>query len=64
VSCVEAYAELGRKLDEAEARLWAVLAATRAPSHSMLELRKDLERAEELLKTPCARHLLLFAQGA
>jgi len=64
VACVEAYAELGRKLDEAEARLWAVLAATRAPSHSVLELRKNLERAEELLKdSPAHRHLLLFAQG-
>jgi serine/threonine-protein kinase PknK len=60
----DAYVELGRKLDAAEARLLAVLVATRAPSYSAAELHKDLARAEELLKdSPAHRHLLLFAQG-
>jgi len=63
-SCAEAYAELGRKLDAAEARLEAVLVATRVPHPNAAELRQELERAEELLKgSPAHRPLLFLAQG-
>ena len=64
-ACAEAYAELGRKLDAAEARLEGgagrdARARTRTPS----ELRQELERAEELLKgSPAHRPLLFLAQG-
>jgi len=63
-SCAEAYAELGRKLDAAEARLEAVLVATRVTHPNATELRLELERAEELLKgSPAHRPLLFLAQG-
>jgi transcriptional regulator with GAF, ATPase, and Fis domain len=64
VACSEAYAELGRKLDAAEALLEAVLVATRLAHPNATELRAQLERAEEQLKgAPAHRPLLLLAQG-
>jgi serine/threonine-protein kinase PknK len=64
IGCSEAYAELGRGLDAAEARLEGVLVATRMPHASPSELRRDLDRAEALLKdAPAHRPLLLLAQG-
>jgi transcriptional regulator with GAF, ATPase, and Fis domain len=64
VACAEAYAELGRKLDEAEARLEAVLVGTRLTQSSPSELSLELGRAEELLQgAPAHRPLLLLAQG-
>jgi serine/threonine-protein kinase PknK len=64
VACGEAYAELGRKLDAAEAQLEAVLVATRVTHPDAARLRNDLERAEEMLKgSPAHRPLLLLAQG-
>ncbi len=63
-SCAAAYAELGRKLDAAEAQLEAVLVATRVTHPDAARLRQDLERAEEMLKgSPAHRPLLLLAQG-
>jgi serine/threonine-protein kinase PknK len=63
-ACADAYAELGRKLDAAEARLEAVLVASRVAHPVAADLRRDLERAEELLKgAPAHRPLLLLAQG-
>jgi transcriptional regulator with GAF, ATPase, and Fis domain len=63
-SCAAAYAELGRKLDAAEAQLEAVLVATRVAHPDAGQLRQDLERAEEMLKgSPAHRPLLLLAQG-
>jgi serine/threonine-protein kinase PknK len=64
VACAEAYAELGRKLDEAEARLEAVLVGARLAFPSPGELSLELGRAEELLEgSPAHRPLLLLAQG-
>ena len=64
VTCSEAYAELGRKLDAAEALLEAVLVATRLTHPNAGELRAQLDRAEEQLKgAPAHRPLLLLAQG-
>lgn len=64
VLCAEAYEELGRKLDAAEARLEGVLVAIRLSHANTAELRRELERAEELLKgAPAHRPLLLLAQG-
>jgi transcriptional regulator with GAF, ATPase, and Fis domain len=64
VECAEAYQELGRKLDAAEARLEAVLVATRVPQSSPGELSLELDRAEQLLAgAPAHRPLLLLAQG-
>jgi tetratricopeptide (TPR) repeat protein len=64
VACSEAYAELGRKLDAAEALLEAVLVATRLTHPNASELRVQLQRAEEQLKgAPAHRPLLLLAQG-
>jgi transcriptional regulator with GAF, ATPase, and Fis domain len=64
VVCAQAYEELGRKLDAAEARLEGVLVATRLSHADTAELRRELERAEELLKgAPAHRPLLLLAQG-
>jgi transcriptional regulator with GAF, ATPase, and Fis domain len=62
--CAEAYGELGRKLDAAEASLEAVLVGTRVAHPDTGKLRQDLEAAEELLKgAPAHRPLLLLAQG-
>jgi transcriptional regulator with GAF, ATPase, and Fis domain len=64
IACAEAYAELGRDLDAAEARLEGVLSATRNAHPDAGGLRTDLERAEQLLKdAPAHRPLLLLAQG-
>ncbi len=64
VSCAEAYGELGRKLDAAEARLEAVLVATRVAHPDTGELRQQLGRAEELMKgSPAHLPLLFLAQG-
>lgn len=63
-ACAEAYAELGRKLDEAEARLEAVLIGTRLSHPGAGELSLELSKAEELLQgSPAHRPLLLLAQG-
>ena len=63
-SCAAAYAELGRKLDAAEAQLEAVLVATRVAHPDARQLRQDLERAAEMLKgSPAHRPLFLLAQG-
>ncbi len=64
VSCSEIYRELGRGLDEAEARLLAVLAAARMTTPNVATLRKDLAQAEALLEgDPAHKPLLLLAQG-
>ncbi|HEY6080080.1 MAG TPA: sigma 54-interacting transcriptional regulator [Polyangiaceae bacterium] len=63
-ACADAYAELGRGLDAAEARLLAVLAAAREPNVNAQSLRGELEQAEALLKGDSAhRALLLLAQA-
>ncbi len=64
LACAEAYEQLGRKLDAAEATLEAVLVGTRVPHPDTAKLRRELERAEELLTgAPAHRPLLLLAQG-
>jgi transcriptional regulator with GAF, ATPase, and Fis domain len=60
----DAYGELGRKLDAAEACLESVMVATREQHPDTGELRKALGRAEELLTgSPAHRPLLFLAQG-
>ena len=60
----EAYTELGRKLDAAEASLESVMVATRVQHPDTGELRKTMARAEELLTgSPAHRPLLFLAQG-
>lgn len=64
MACADAYAQLGRKLDEAEARLESVLVSTRTDHPNTGQIRHDLELAEQLLKgAPAHRPLLLLAQG-
>ncbi len=64
VSCAEAYAELGRGLDAAEARLEAVLVGARVEHPDAAALQRDLRLAEGLLAAaPAHRALLLLAQG-
>ncbi len=64
IACGEAFAELGRNLDAGEARLEAVLVASRVEHPRQTELRAELLRAEQLLEgTPAHRPLLLLAQG-
>ncbi|HVY31296.1 MAG TPA: sigma 54-interacting transcriptional regulator [Polyangiaceae bacterium] len=65
VACAEAYTELGRKLDAAEARLEGVIkSATRVAHPDAAVLRRELDLADELLKgSPAHRALLLLAQG-
>ncbi|HKY36779.1 MAG TPA: sigma 54-interacting transcriptional regulator [Polyangiaceae bacterium] len=63
-ACSEAFGELGRGLDAAEASLWSVLAGARAPHPKVADLQQALERAEALLKDdPAHKPLLLLAQG-
>lgn len=64
IACGEAYGELRRNLDAGEARLEAVLVATRVEHPRHAELRAELSRAELLLEgTPAHRPLLFLAQG-
>jgi transcriptional regulator with GAF, ATPase, and Fis domain len=64
IACAQAYEELGRSLDAAEARLEGVLSSTRLAHPDAAELGRELEHAEQLLNAaPAHRPLLLLAQG-
>jgi transcriptional regulator with GAF, ATPase, and Fis domain len=63
-ACGAAYAELGRGLDAAEARLFAVLAASREPHANAQALGREVAEAEALLAGDSAhRSLTLLAQA-
>ncbi len=63
-SCAEAYEELGRHHDAAEARLEGILAAARGRTPNLGKLRRSLTRSREQLgENPVHKPLLCLATG-